>query len=396
MAKGSAIIGKIKGHAGNLVFQVRKGEQIIKTKPGPRSKDHLPTYNQAWNYMRFKWASLMSQVTLELTDHSFTRRKITETSTNKCVSANTANFNPINKKCKDRYDLSVEAPLTFNGIQMSTGTMAPVEITYSTNINGGDFAIGGDAAGTGTLLSINWINNENDSVKANTNWNALMNDAKVLQTAAKAAQARGLNPGEMLTMVFMTAEGYGSFSPWAEEVDLPYGLEMIFVRFKLDADGKTFIIEPSQSFMNVTEGIAPRDEEMQLDINIGNRWVVGACIIHSREIYGGWECDDTFMRMLDPNTHTWIKNFTWEQNARTLYSNEWSTQQMPILDPASLTEIDQPTTFTGRVITTRLGNGNVSYKTQLGDDEEVIIEGENLDVKRKKKGTKKSEAESEE
>lgn len=388
MAKGSAIIGKIKGHAGNLVFRVRKGEQIIQTKPGPRGKDHLPTYNQAWNYMRFKWASLMSQVTLELTDHSFTRKYMNQSSTNKFIQANIQNFNPINKKCQNMFDLSVEAPLTFNGIQISTGDMAPVNIVFGTFGANGDFYITGDATEGGTLLRFGQFWENNQEGEQIFTWDTLLSNETMATRNMNWLKLKGIKEGEMLTLVFMTAKGYSGYSSWTEEKELPYGLEMMYIRFKISDDGTQLIVQPSASMVSLVNSIKRNTGESSVSFNIGEKYIVGACAIHSKQIYGGWSCDDTMMNMLDPVTHQWIDNFTWEQNAITLYQNNWSTQEMPILDPASLTEEEQQELRTGRVIQTVNAAGDKIYVSET--KEEVTVEGENLEVSEKKKKTRKS------
>lgn len=388
MAKGSAIIGKIKGHAGNLVFRVRKGEQIIQTKPGPRGKDHLPTYNQAWNYMRFKWASLMSQVTLELTDHSFTRKYMRQSSTNKFIQANVQYFNPINKKTIDRFDLTTNAPLTFNGIQMSTGDMAPVEIKYGWNESGGDFVLTDHAQESQPRLYIVPLYAGEENKGKNYNWNEFLQEEQVYINAKKWLDNKGIQPGEMATIVFMTATKQLEEQSWMMDRVLWAGLEMIYVRIKLNTDGTTVVIEPSKTLMNMTINITDGGNDFGTEINIGDRVIVGACIIHSKEVYGGWQCDDTIMRMFDSKSRKFIDNYTWTQNAETLYTLYWSTQQMPILDPASLTEENQQELRTGRVIATVNEAGERIYMKKI--TEEVTIEGENLEVSEKTKKKNKS------
>lgn len=393
MAKGSAIIGKIKGHAGNLVFRVRKGEQIIQTKPGPRGKDHLPTYNQAWNYMRFKWASFMSQVTLELTDHSFTRKYRQQSSTNKFIQANIQNFNPINKKCANIYDLSESLPLTMNELQISSGTMAPVDITIgkvmNTNI---DLALT-DVGDGQTITLAAFREGASDQEKTYNSFDEMISQQGILANALKWARAKGLQPGEMLTLVVMYAEHIEDWNTSTGVRELPALLEMGFIRFKLDADNETFLVEPNQVMLNNMEEIEIDGTTYAKFLNAEKK-VVGACIIHSREVYGGWECDDTTMRMIKWNTAEWADKFTWEQNARTLYMNNWSTQEMPLLDPASLTEAEQQMLLTGRVIETiNQSNKRIYIKKVTDDEEEVIVEGKDIDVSKKKKRTSTSSAE---
>lgn len=388
MAKGSAIIGKIKGHAGNLVFRVRKGEQIIQTKPGPRGKDHLPTYNQAWNYMRFKWASFMSQVTLELTDHSFTRKYRNQSSTNKFIQANVQNFNPINKKCQNIFDLSVEAPLTFNGIQMSSGDMAPLNLTLGQDTRDDDLNLLDSGEYDGVTFSLRAFNGAGDVDGQAYTWEELLETSSKMAVAKKWAISKGLKPGEMLTIVIMTARGLDTYGSWSLDRDLAYGLEMAFIRFKLDTDGTTFIVEPSESIKSLTDKMNYILSTQSIAIGFAERYIVGACLIHSKEVYGGWECDDTIMQMINPATRNWMDNYTWEQSATTLYQNSWSTQDLPILDPASLTEEDQDMLRTGRVITTVNARGQKVYVSR--QTEEVTIEGENLEVGETKKKSRKS------
>lgn len=394
MAIGSAIIGKIKGHAGNLVFRVRKGEQVIQTKPGPRGKDHLPTYNQAWNYMRFKWASFMSQVTLELTDHSFTRRYLKQSSTNKFIQTNIQNFNPINKKTVDRFDYSTNAPLFMNGIVISTGDMAPVEF-YGREAGGNaDWVIRGDYAEQDEIIQVKFFNAGSTTIPENATWDDILTNETIMTTAKNWALSKGLKEGEMLTVVFMTALGYDENSVLFGDRKMSYGLEMIYIRFKLNANNGEFIVEPSTALTAMTEQLSKNENGNNLQIHIGERYVVGACCIHSKEEYGGWRCSDTVMKMYDPTTHNPIENYTWTQDASLLYRLNWSTQQMPILDPASLTEEDQQTLRTGKVIQTVNASGNKIYVQ--GTTEEVTVSGEDLEVSEKKKKKRTSETQTEE
>lgn len=394
MAKGSAIIGKIKGHAGNLVFRVRKGEQVIQTKPGPRGKDHLPTYNQAWNYMRFKWASLMSQVTLELTDHSFTRKYMNQSSTNKFIQANIQNFNPINKKCQNIFDLNVEAPLTFNGIQISSGDMAPVNIVLGAGSNVGDFGITRDQSTNDIKLLLTAFQKTGSTEQTYATFADLLKEEGMMTEVSTWINSHNIKPGEMLTIVIMLAKGYTQYGSWSNENDLPYGLNMVYIRFKLNDDGTTIVVQPSESFLNELIEIKKTSTSKRIEFNFGENSIVGAALIHSKEVYGGWECDDTFMQAIDPIKNTWRENFTWKQSAVTLYQNDWSTQDMPILDPASLTRENQQTLETGRVINTVNANNQKVFVGKV--TEEVTVSGEDLEVSEKttkKRSSKTSDEE---
>lgn len=344
MAKGSVIIGKVRGSAGNLTFSVLNGQQIVKSKQGSRPAGSLPTYNQAWQQMKFKWASLMSQLTLELCDHSFTKRKDTESSVNKFVSVNASNFNPINKSIVNVYDTSQEMALTMNRFQISNGDLNQIGLTFGADQTAWDVLPKNDAEydcddlvlqGFGTFPQ-SFFTGTNSKLK-----NLVKNETFLTQAAAWALD-KGLAAGEMLTLVIILSDT-GQAINWGNgNIDLRAGLSMGYMRFKLNEDGETFIVEASKQLLKQVYAIIPNSEDENTALAFqfqDSQQVAGLSLIHSQQLSGGWQADDSFVDIIEKNGDVYSVGaaYEWTQNASILTANNWGTQDTPILHPASLT-----------------------------------------------------------
>lgn len=86
MAKGSAIVGKIWGSAGNLTFQTLKGQQVIKSKA--EKVANPKTVGQVRVRSKFRYLGLAYQMMKEWLDHSFTNKERKESSMNKFFKVN--------------------------------------------------------------------------------------------------------------------------------------------------------------------------------------------------------------------------------------------------------------------------------------------------------------------
>lgn len=86
MAKGSAIVGKIWGSAGNLTFQTLKGQQVIKSKA--EKVENPKTVGQVRTRSKFKWLGFMYNAMSAWLDHSFTNKLRKQSSMNKFFSIN--------------------------------------------------------------------------------------------------------------------------------------------------------------------------------------------------------------------------------------------------------------------------------------------------------------------
>lgn len=333
MAKGSAIIGKIKGSAGNLTFQVLKGQQIIKAKQGPRAAGTLPTYNQAWQYMSFKWASLMGNLTKQLTDHSFTKRANKESSLNKFVAMNVKNFNPVNKGITTIYDKSLELPLTMNRFMISNGSLNDVAFKPA-DIQ----TVGGSAAERAVALSFLKLAKAPASV---TNLNELIQSTEFLQAVTDYLQSKNVTAGEMITAVFfVSTQDTDKFT--FNGKTLYYPRAMYYMRMKFDSDGTTVIVEPSANmFSDVTNiNVAGKEVEFKLSSVAEEDFTIsGMTFIRSRQYSGGWECSNSFVEISGEGAG-FAPQFVWNKSNETLFQQGWSTRELPILDPASLTSAD--------------------------------------------------------
>lgn len=246
MAKGSALVGKLRGSAGNFTFSIVRGEQITKGKMSQQTNPS--TLAQVVRRAKFRYLTLFYNMASDLLNHSFVTKKKKQTSRNAFFSKNMGSC-PLVMKSQTTWD---EIPddgtsiyesynvtpwfLPYNA-QFSAGPLSNVNWSYSGATEGSSLGstdlyldTGVYINGTSMAVVLNYKFSDEDEYNDSN-----VANLSTLKRLAYILKKLGLSSNEMVTAAICTASYLDEDNADAGVWD--YLHSFMYVRCKLNEDG---------------------------------------------------------------------------------------------------------------------------------------------------------------
>lgn len=310
MAKGSALVGKLRGSAGNFTFSIVRGEQITKGKMSQQTNPS--TLAQVVRRAKFRYLTLFYNMASDLLNHSFVTKKKKQTSRNAFFSKNMGKC-PLVMKSQTTWD---EIPdegasifesynvtpwfLPYNA-QFSAGPLSNVNWQYTGATTGATESsevaypdTGVYINGTNTAIVLNYRFSDEDEYNDSN-----VANLSTLKRLAYILKKFGLSGNEMVTAAICTASYLDEDEAEAGVWD--YLHSFLYVRCKLNEDG-TASTEYSSSVIERSSAVVYNGTHyfVRVAFNTDNisavvETVIGGVVIRSSyNSVDGWTLSDSY------------------------------------------------------------------------------------------------------